>query len=55
MMKLSEYAKTLLHGTQITDKLLEFDTIEFDELSPFELPSLPGRCEQISFSEKQIQ
>ena len=35
--------------------IISKQTIEFDELSPFELPSLPGRCEQISFSEKQIR
>lgn len=50
-----EYAKILLCGTTLEDKLLTPENIIFDEFTPFEIPSVPGRTERLSFSDKKIK
>lgn len=48
-----EYAKILLFGTNLEDKLLTPDNIIFEKFSETEIPSFPGRNPKINFSEKK--
>jgi uncharacterized ferritin-like protein (DUF455 family) len=55
-MKMTEFAKSILLGQNIEDKLLDIDKIEFDDIpTSFEIPKLPGRSDKISFSPKQTR
>jgi hypothetical protein len=51
-MKLSELTSSILYGDTLDDKLLSFDSIEFDRVSAF-THKAPARSGKISFSEKQ--
>lgn len=52
-MKLSTYAKNILLGQSIEDKLLNVEDIEFDEIQDFNIPKTPGRSKKIQLSSKQ--
>ncbi len=51
-MLLSEYAKEILLGENLDQKLIEFDKIEFDDWSEFEIPKLPSRSDKFKISPK---
>jgi uncharacterized ferritin-like protein (DUF455 family) len=53
-MKLSELTKSILCGDTLDDKLISFDSIEFDTVQPFTEES-PARSGKIEFSEKQVR
>ncbi len=53
-MKLSEFARNILEGNTLDNKLIDPDTIEFDSIN-FEVPKLPSRSNKISFSSKQAK
>src|SRR5688500_12278533 len=48
------FARQLLLGTTLQDKLLD-TAFEWAEWQEFTLPSLPGRSDRISFSDKQFK
>lgn len=50
-----DYAKNILLGTTLEDKLLPPENIIFDQFVPFEIPADPGRNTRLSFSEKKIK
>lgn len=50
-----DYAKTLLFGSTLEDKLLPPENIVFEEFTEIEIPSVPGRIPRLSFSEKKIK
>lgn len=50
-----EYAKILLCGTNIEDKLIPAENIIFNEFKLTEIPEMPGRNSRINFSEKRIK
>jgi uncharacterized ferritin-like protein (DUF455 family) len=54
MISYSEFARKILEGEDLEDKLLE-GSIEFDEYAEYSLPQLPGRRRKISFSDKQLK
>ncbi len=54
MISYSEFARKILEGEDLEDKLLD-ESIEFDEFKEYSLPQLPGRRRKISFSDKQIK
>lgn len=53
-MNYFDYARTILEGGELSDKLLS-SSIEWGEWTSFELPNLPGRCERYKFSDKQFK
>ena len=57
-MNLAEYAKTLLLGPTLEDKLLtssEINTHELVQIKPVDLPTTPGRSKKISFDNRQFR
>ncbi|MBD63776.1 MAG: hypothetical protein CME62_01100 [Halobacteriovoraceae bacterium] len=59
-MELSEFAKKILFGSTLEDKLIRPDKIEFDDDQKFRekvfnLPFKPARSEQIGFSDENIK
>jgi len=53
-MKLSEFAKNILLGDKIEDKLLAVEITEFDSVD-FSVPNEPSRSGKLEFSEKQMR
>jgi uncharacterized ferritin-like protein (DUF455 family) len=49
-----DFARLILEGETLQDKLLDV-SVEWEAWSPYELPSLPGRKDQIRFSEEQMK
>lgn len=54
-MKLSEYAKTIIFGEKLEDKLIDPDCIDFDDWREFIVPSKPSRGVGIELSEKNMR
>lgn len=54
MISYSEFARKILEGEDLEDKLFE-SSVEFGAYKDYSLPGLPGRRKKISFSEKQIK
>ncbi len=55
-MHYREYARILLLGPNIEDKLIPLKNVEFTEsLEVFELPEMPGRSERLTFNNEQIK
>lgn len=55
-MKISEFAKLILFGKEISQKLIHPEDIEFDDFDEkFMTPSLPARASSIKFSDKNIK
>jgi hypothetical protein len=54
MISYSEYARTILLGGHLEDKLLE-TSIEWGKWESFELPGLPGRTGPLSFSDNRYK
>ncbi|MGE3608679.1 MAG: DUF455 family protein [Bacteriovoracaceae bacterium] len=54
MISYSEYAKQILLGNKLEDKLLE-TPIDWSDWKEFDLPNLPGRAGVISFSDQQMK
>lgn len=52
-MKLSELTNSIIFGENLSDKLINFKSIEFDDFD-FTLPNLPKRSKSIAFSSKQV-
>ena len=54
-MKVEEYAKEILFGTNLNSKLLKVDKISFQDscFVSSELPKKPGRSKKIDFNSKQ--
>ena len=56
MIHYTEYARTLLLGTTLEDKLLHPKDIELSEnLAEFVLPNQPGRSDRIAFKNEQVK
>lgn len=53
-MKLSQLTRSIIEGETLSDKLLNFKSIEFDEFD-FQLPNGPKRSGKIQFSLKQMK
>lgn len=55
-MKMTEFAKSILLGQELEDKLIDVNKIEFDDNEPaFVIPKLPARSNKISFSAEQTR
>lgn len=55
-MHYREYARILLEGSTLEDKLIPLKNIEFTEsLDPYELPVNPGRGERLKFNNEQVK
>lgn len=54
MISYSEFAKQILLGETLADKLIE-TSIHWDEWEEFELPKLPGRNGPLAFSDLQLK
>lgn len=56
MTTISEWASTLLHGTELSQKLAPVQlSAELGTLPSFVLPKNPGRSQRLSFSEAQVK
>lgn len=56
MMNYREYARILLEGSTLEDKLIPLKNVEFEEsLDAYELPSSPGREKRLQFNNEQVK
>jgi uncharacterized ferritin-like protein (DUF455 family) len=55
-MNYREYARILLEGSTLEDKLIPLKNIEYTEsLEAYELPDSPGRCKKLEFNNEQVK
>jgi len=55
-MHYREYAKILLGGSSLNDKLIPLKNIDYTEsLESFELPNNPGRAKHLQFNNEQVK
>ncbi|MDH5414705.1 MAG: ferritin-like domain-containing protein [Flavobacteriaceae bacterium] len=54
-MNLNQYCEQILLGGSLEDKLLSIGDINFTNESPFLVPKLPGRSDNLKFSTKQVR
>ena len=54
-MLLDEYARKILLGQSVEDKLTDIDQVRFFDLVEFDIPKLPGRNSRISISSENIK
>lgn len=54
MISASEFARQILLGTDLADKLLD-EPVEWQPSGPFELPKYPARSMAINFSQEQMR
>lgn len=55
-MHYREYARILLEGASLEDKLIPLKNIDYTEsLTAFELPKNPGRSERLKFDNQQVK
>jgi uncharacterized ferritin-like protein (DUF455 family) len=54
MISYFDFAQKILSGGELESKLLDQEVI-WDDYRPYQLPRLPGRAQQIAFSDKQLK
>jgi uncharacterized ferritin-like protein (DUF455 family) len=54
-MDINDYAKQLLFGDSLADKLMEAPSIKFSDRFEGLLPNMPARNSQIAFSDEQLK